>query len=277
MARAVRTAYLAGLQLGRGFRVRQRVQSSCGRALPADAGRALLDGRLVPGFPRPTGSLWRARRFICRRSAPPPRSAGRCRRKRRVQPVAAAHRPARRLRADGRRAGGSAGDRSCRAAGGRRPRTADDAGSAVAAWGEALKGAIRQGRPRRAARDRSERAAARRRQAPRRRLSLAGDLAALIDDMRIEGVGFERLSGIVADDFDPYWRITLDFLKIAFEAWPAWLAERGLADRAERTAERRRARDRSAGEADAARRSSRARPAPIAPSRGSSRAVARAR
>ncbi len=52
--------------------------------------------------------------------------------------------------------------------------------------------------------------------------------------MRIEGVGFERLRPLVADAFDPYWRITLDFLKIAFEAWPAWLSEQGLLDRADR-------------------------------------------
>ncbi len=36
--------------------------------------------------------------------------------------------------------------------------------------------------------------------------------------------------------YDPYWRITLDFLKIAFAHWPEWLAERGLIDRAKRIA-----------------------------------------
>ena len=34
--------------------------------------------------------------------------------------------------------------------------------------------------------------------------------------MIIEGVAPERLETLVADAFDPYWRITLDFLKIAF-------------------------------------------------------------
>jgi ATP-dependent helicase/nuclease subunit B len=104
----------------------------------------------------------------------------------------------------------------------------------VAAWGRALKGAIRQvGADGRVETDPSEPplVAA----TPVEALVLAGDLAALIDDMRIEGVGFERLGDIVGDQFDPYWKITLDFLKIAFEAWPAWLTERGLADRAERT------------------------------------------
>jgi ATP-dependent helicase/nuclease subunit B len=103
----------------------------------------------------------------------------------------------------------------------------------VAGWGRQLKGAIRRiGADGRLETDASEPplVAA----TPAQALKLAGDLAALIDDMRIEGVGFERLDGLVADAFDPYWRITLDFLKIAFEAWPAWLSEKGLVDRADR-------------------------------------------
>jgi len=36
--------------------------------------------------------------------------------------------------------------------------------------------------------------------------------------MIIEGVAWERLDGLVADAFDPYWRITLDFLTIAVSA-----------------------------------------------------------
>ena len=104
----------------------------------------------------------------------------------------------------------------------------------VAAWGKQLKGAIRRvGADGRLEMDDSEPplVAA----TPAEALRLAGDLAALIDDMRIEGVGFERLASLAGDAFDPYWRITLEFLKIAFEAWPAWLAEQGLSDRAERT------------------------------------------
>lgn len=103
----------------------------------------------------------------------------------------------------------------------------------VAAWGAQLKGAIRRvGADGRLETDDSEPplVAA----TPAEALRLAGDLAALIDDMRIEGVGFERLATLAGDAFDPYWRITLEFLKIAFEAWPAWLAEQGLTDRAER-------------------------------------------
>ncbi len=105
----------------------------------------------------------------------------------------------------------------------------------VAAWGASLKGAIvRVGADGRLETDASEPALVA--ASPAQSFRLAGDLAALIDDMRIEGVGFERLGGLVADAFDPYWRITLEFLKIAFEAWPAWLAEKGLVDRADRIA-----------------------------------------
>ncbi|THD46413.1 MAG: double-strand break repair protein AddB [Bradyrhizobium sp.] len=67
---------------------------------------------------------------------------------------------------------------------------------------------------------------------PAQAFALSGDLAGLIDDFLIEDVSPERLQGLVADRFDPYWGITLDFLKIAFALWPQWLAERGLTDRA---------------------------------------------
>ena len=103
----------------------------------------------------------------------------------------------------------------------------------VALWGKQLKGAIRRCDPDgRLVTDDAEPplVAATAAEA----LSLAGDLAALVDDMRLEGIGFERLKPLVADAYDDYWRVTLDFLKIAFEAWPAWLAEQGLIDRAER-------------------------------------------
>ena len=66
--------------------------------------------------------------------------------------------------------------------------------------------------------------------------ALAGDLAALIDDMIIEGAPWGKLETLAPDVYDPYWRITLDFLKIAFAHWPEWLAERGLIDRAKRVA-----------------------------------------
>jgi len=102
----------------------------------------------------------------------------------------------------------------------------------IAQWGQALKGAIRRMGPDGLETDPSEPALVA--STPAQALALASDLAALIDDLRIEGVAFERLGSLVADSFDPYWRITLDFLKIAFEAWPSWLTEKGLSDRAER-------------------------------------------
>ena len=71
---------------------------------------------------------------------------------------------------------------------------------------------------------------------PAQAYALAGDLAALIDDMIIEGAPWTRLETLAPELYDPYWRITLDFLKIAFAHWPKWLAERDLIDRAKRIA-----------------------------------------
>ncbi|MBY0613281.1 MAG: double-strand break repair protein AddB, partial [Beijerinckiaceae bacterium] len=62
---------------------------------------------------------------------------------------------------------------------------------------------------------------------------LAGDLAALIDEMTIEGVDWSKLDGLVLGH-DQYWDITTRFLMIAGEAWPAWLKEEGLCDEAAR-------------------------------------------
>jgi ATP-dependent helicase/nuclease subunit B len=103
------------------------------------------------------------------------------------------------------------------------------------AWGEALRGAIRRvDAAGRLAFDETEAPLVA--SSPAQALALAGDLAALIDDMIIEGVAWEKLDGLVADAFDPYWRITLDFLRIAVAAWPNWLAEHGLVDRARHAA-----------------------------------------
>jgi ATP-dependent helicase/nuclease subunit B len=71
---------------------------------------------------------------------------------------------------------------------------------------------------------------------PAQAFSLAGDLGALIDDMIIEGVPWEKLQGLAPGDFDAYWRITLDFLKIAMAQWPAHLREIGLVDQSARGA-----------------------------------------
>jgi ATP-dependent helicase/nuclease subunit B len=60
---------------------------------------------------------------------------------------------------------------------------------------------------------------------PASTLTLADDLARLIDDMVTRGVDWSALDRLVPDQFDKYWQHTLDFLKIAREFWPAFLAE----------------------------------------------------
>jgi ATP-dependent helicase/nuclease subunit B len=103
------------------------------------------------------------------------------------------------------------------------------------AWGEALSGAIRAvGADGRLIVDPAEPSLVA--ATPAQAYALAGDLAALIDDMIIEGAPWAKIETLAPDAYDPYWRITLDFLKIAFAHWPLWLAERGLIDRASRIA-----------------------------------------
>lgn len=64
--------------------------------------------------------------------------------------------------------------------------------------------------------------------------ALSRDLAALIDEMTIEGVAWSKLGDLQLAEFDEYWRITLNFLDIAMRAWPNMLAESGMIDAAER-------------------------------------------
>src|ERR1051326_500911 len=63
---------------------------------------------------------------------------------------------------------------------------------------------------------------------PAAALALADELGRLIDDMTTRQVPWDRLDELVPDRFDPYWQLSLRFLKIAREAWPKILAERGL-------------------------------------------------
>ncbi len=58
-------------------------------------------------------------------------------------------------------------------------------------------------------------------------LALAEDLARLIDDMTTRGVEWKRLDALVPEHLDRYWQLTLQFLKIAREAWPQILAQHG--------------------------------------------------
>ncbi|HET6378678.1 MAG TPA: double-strand break repair protein AddB [Methylocella sp.] len=65
---------------------------------------------------------------------------------------------------------------------------------------------------------------------------LSGELARLIDELIIEDVAWQELNPLVLPEFDPYWRITLDFLNIAVKEWPGALQQLGLVDRAKRLA-----------------------------------------
>ncbi len=103
------------------------------------------------------------------------------------------------------------------------------------AWGQALRGAIREvDAGGRLVVDPAEPALVA--ATPAQAYALAGDLAALIDDMIIEGAPWSKIETLAPEAYDSYWRITLDFLKIAFARWPQWLAEHGLIDRAKRIA-----------------------------------------
>ncbi|MEO6381876.1 MAG: double-strand break repair protein AddB [Nitrobacter sp.] len=62
---------------------------------------------------------------------------------------------------------------------------------------------------------------------PSSTLALADDLARLMDDMATRGVDWRALDGLVPDALDKYWQLTLDFLKIARDYWPAHLEEAG--------------------------------------------------
>lgn len=100
-------------------------------------------------------------------------------------------------------------------------------------WSRALKGAIvwEGGAPRRDEAIPNLVAAT-----PASAFALASDLAQLIDEMQIEGVEWPRIDHLVTADLDRYWEITLRFLEVARELWPAKLREMGLIDAAERRA-----------------------------------------
>ncbi|MCC0044018.1 MAG: double-strand break repair protein AddB [Brucellaceae bacterium] len=58
---------------------------------------------------------------------------------------------------------------------------------------------------------------------------LARDLSALMDEVEIEGAEWSRLRGLVPDDLAGWWQVTLDFLAIVTEYFPAELEARRLA------------------------------------------------
>jgi ATP-dependent helicase/nuclease subunit B len=69
---------------------------------------------------------------------------------------------------------------------------------------------------------------------PSAALGLADDLARLMDDMTTRQVPWDRLDTLVPDDLDSYWQLSLRFLKIARETWPAFRDERNAIESAER-------------------------------------------
>ena len=69
---------------------------------------------------------------------------------------------------------------------------------------------------------------------PAAALSLADDLARLIDDVITREMDWQKLDRLVPDRFDEYWQQTLKFLKIARNYWPERLKEIGSIDAAER-------------------------------------------
>jgi ATP-dependent helicase/nuclease subunit B len=69
---------------------------------------------------------------------------------------------------------------------------------------------------------------------PASTLALASDLARLIDDMVTRDVSWDRLDGLVPDNLDQYWTLSLDFLRIARQLWPDHLKEIGKIEPAAR-------------------------------------------
>jgi ATP-dependent helicase/nuclease subunit B len=65
-------------------------------------------------------------------------------------------------------------------------------------------------------------------------IGLAGDLEALMDALATEDVAWDALADAVEIDYSQYFRLTLDFVRIAHEHWPSILAARGASDPARR-------------------------------------------
>lgn len=61
-------------------------------------------------------------------------------------------------------------------------------------------------------------------------LRLAQELGRLLDQVSTERLSLADLGNLVPDDFAEHWQITLKFLEILTDAWPAILAEAGCVD-----------------------------------------------
>ena len=69
---------------------------------------------------------------------------------------------------------------------------------------------------------------------PAQAARLAEELARLIDRVQSERLSFDRLAALVPDAYATHWRITLKFLEIVTENWPAVLADAGCIDPVDR-------------------------------------------
>ncbi len=69
---------------------------------------------------------------------------------------------------------------------------------------------------------------------PARAAGLAFELARFLDQVETEGLGFDRLAGLAPETLAAHWQITLDFLRIVTDHWPAVLAAEGAVGPAER-------------------------------------------
>ncbi len=65
---------------------------------------------------------------------------------------------------------------------------------------------------------------------PDQAVRLAASLADFLDQTQSDGVSFDALETLVPDDYANHWRLTLDFLKILTNVWPALLEEQGGMD-----------------------------------------------
>ena len=63
---------------------------------------------------------------------------------------------------------------------------------------------------------------------PSQAVHMAQDLARLMDLIETEGQSFEGLEDIVPDSFSEHWQVTLKFLEIVTQYWPAQLEELGV-------------------------------------------------
>lgn len=63
---------------------------------------------------------------------------------------------------------------------------------------------------------------------PAQAAALAAELASLMDMIETEDKNLDGLKELVHERFSQHWQLTIDFLKIVTEYWPAYLAERGL-------------------------------------------------